>query len=601
MQHISYVAAKALIAVAFAIASLAPADPAVAQDTPPNLVIIFVDDLGYGDLGSYGHPTILTPNLDRMADEGMRFTQFYTAASVCTPSRAGLLTGRYPVRTRLVRGFIPGRVLFPDDQTGLPSSEVTIAEVLKTRGYATLAVGKWHLGHLPEFLPTSNGFDGYLGIPYSNDMDFVPGENGEPGYWNVPLMRDTTVIERPAVQETLTKRYTEESVRFIRDHAEDPFFLYLAHTMPHIPLFNSTEFDSVSARGLYGDVVEEIDWSVGRILSTLEEIGIAGNTLVVFTSDNGPWLVQREHGGSAGLLRDGKGTTWEGGMRVPMIAWWPGSVPGGETSLELAATMDLLPTAASLSGADLPDRKLDGYDLMPVLLGQGTSERDFLAYYRDDRVYAVRSGPWKAHFFTQTEYPAGPLMEHDPPQLYNVEHDPSERFDVSADHPAVIEMIRAKLEAHEATVERARVPIIEAESLIDQAHADGGMLEVQKMDSFRSEWGGDAQLWWVKARPGDVLTIPLYVDEGGEYELVGFFTRAKDYGIISLQVNGQEAGQLFDGYSPQVEASGPVSFGRFQLMSGENEVKITLVGKDVRSGGYSDGFLVGIDGFTLRN
>ena len=226
----------------------------------PNLVVIFTDDLGYGDLESYGHPTIRTPHLDRMADEGMRFTQFYSAASVCTPSRAGLLTGRYPVRSGLVGGILPGRVLFPNSHEGLRASEETIAELLKSAGYQTAAIGKWHLGHLPQYLPTAHGFDSYYGIPYSNDMDFVPARDGQPGYWNVPLLRDTVIVERPAEQTTLTRRYTEEAVAFIERQRENPFFLYLAHSMPHIPLFASDDFLDTSARGLYGDVIEEIDW-----------------------------------------------------------------------------------------------------------------------------------------------------------------------------------------------------------------------------------------------------------------------------------------------------------------------------------------------------
>ncbi len=300
---------------------------AFAQDRPPNFVVIFADDLGYGDLGVYGHPTISTPNLDRMAAEGMRFTQFYVAASVCTPSRAGLITGRLPVRSGMASS--KSRVLFPDSTGGLPDSEITIAELLKRKNYATAAVGKWHLGHLPQYLPTQHGFDSYFGIPYSNDMDKVQpapprhelwGEASKSEYFNVPLVRNEDEIERPAYQPTLTKRYTEEALAFIRKNREKPFFLYMPHTMVHVPLFRSEEFKGVSRRGLYGDAVEEIDWSVGRILDTLHELNLDENTLVVFTSDNGPWLTFDEQGGSAGLLRMGKGSTWEGGMREPGIS-----------------------------------------------------------------------------------------------------------------------------------------------------------------------------------------------------------------------------------------------------------------------------------------
>lgn len=428
------------------------ASPGTSMDDPPNLVIIFLDDLGYGDFGVYGHPTIRTPNIDRMAREGMRFTQFYVAASVCTPSRAAILTGRYPVRTGLVGGMIPSRVLFPDDTTGLLHEEVTIAEILKQKNYKTMAIGKWHLGHLPQFLPMSQGFDGYFGIPYSNDMDFVPAGEGTESYWNVPLMRDTAIVERPAYQATLTKRYTGEAVRFIKENANHPFFLYLAHTMPHIPLFASSGFTGKSARGLYGDVVEEIDWSVAQVLKALKDSGIDENTLVILTSDNGPWLAKGENGGSAGLLRDGKGTTWEGGMRVPMIARWPGTVPSGVTSQELLTSLDILPTSAALAGVALPERKLDGFDMLPVLKGEKTSERDFFVYYRENRVYAARLGPWKAHFITRTAYPDGPPVPHDPPLLYHLEKDPSERFDVASEHPDIIDKIRDLVAGHQESV-----------------------------------------------------------------------------------------------------------------------------------------------------
>lgn len=363
------------------------------QTARPNFIIIFTDDLGYGDLTCYGNPVIRTPNLDRMAEEGMRFTQFYVAASVCTPSRAGLLTGRYPIRTGLVEGMIPGRVLFPNSKTGLQPEEVTIAEVLKEQGYKTAAIGKWHLGHLAEYLPVNQGFDSYYGIPYSNDMDFVKATDDTIAHWNIPLIRDTLIEERPARQNTLTMRYTNEALEFITRNQEQPFFLYLAYTMPHIPLFVSDEFVGISTRGLYGDVIEEIDWNVGRILQTLQEQGLDEKTMVIFTSDNGPWLVQGLNGGSAGPLREGKGTTWEGGMRVPMIARWPGTIPADTVSFELATTLDFLPTLAAASGADLPSAELDGYNILPVLLGQQPSPRETFFFYRGDEVYAVRHKP----------------------------------------------------------------------------------------------------------------------------------------------------------------------------------------------------------------
>lgn len=425
----------------------------------PNVVIIFCDDLGYGDLGCYGHPTIATPQLDRMAAEGMRFTQFYSAAPVCTPSRAALLTGRLPIRSGMCSSS--RRVLFPDSKGGLPDSELTIAELLKSHGYSTACIGKWHLGHLPEYLPTRHGFDLFYGLPYSNDMDRVAG--GPAGraafldpraeYWNVPLHRNEQIIERPTDQTTITRRYTEEAVTFIREHRESPFFLYLAHSMPHVPLFASDDFLGLSSRGLYGDVIEELDWSVGQVLETLRETNLADRTLVVFTSDNGPWLVFDEHGGSAGLLREGKGSTWEGGMRVPGIVWWPGTVASGQVTQELGSTLDLFVTISSLVGEPLAeDRVYDGVDLTPLLKGTGPSNRDSMLYYRDDRLLAIRQGPWKLHRTTQAGYGQAKPVEHDPPVLYHLDHDPSERFDVASRHPEVVADLLRRWEEHQATV-----------------------------------------------------------------------------------------------------------------------------------------------------
>lgn len=288
-------------------------------------------------------------------------------------------------------------------------------------------------------------------------------------------------------------------------------------------------------------------------------------------------------------------------MRVPMIAWWPGTVPAGSTSYAVATTLDLLPTAAAMSGAPLPDRALDGYDLLPVLEGAAASPRDFFAYYRGDRLFAARSGPWKAHFFTQTAYPDGPLVAHDPPLLFHLEHDPGERFDVAADRPDVVKAIRARVEEHRDRLGRFREPTIEAETLIDAARATGGTLRVQRMADFVGDWSGDAQLWWVEARPGDRLTLPLDAPEAGTYQLVGFFTRASDYGIVRLHVNGEPVGPLMDGYAAGVEPTGPLTFGPVELRAGVNEVVVELVGKDIRAAGYSDGYLVGIDGFLLRD
>lgn len=412
-----------------------------AQEHSPNIVVLFADDLGYGDIGPFGHPTIDTPHLNRMAREGLRLTQFYAAASVCTPSRAGLLTGRLPVRSGMASS--ERRVLFPNSSGGLPDAEITIAEALQAEGYATAAIGKWHLGHLPEHLPTEHGFDRYFGVPYSNDMD-----TGEDGAEGVPLVRNKTVVEHPATQETLTKRYTEEALSFIEDSGEQPFFLYLPYTFPHVPLYASEQFEGTSARGLYGDVVEEIDWSVGQILQTLRERELAENTLVVFTSDNGPWLIMDEEGGTSGLLRGGKGSTWEGGMREPTLAWWPGTIEAGTTSDAVGSTMDLFPTALELAGAEVPtDRTIDGESLLPVFLNPEAEGRDHVFFYRGDQVFAVRMGPWKAHFTTQSGY-ADDRQRHDPPLLYHLERDPREKFNKAEKRPEVIEEIRALLERH---------------------------------------------------------------------------------------------------------------------------------------------------------
>lgn len=433
--------------------------PALAQQ---NFVIIFADDLGYGDIGPFGHPSVNTPNLERMAAEGQRWTQFYVAASVCTPSRAGILTGRLPVRSGMASDA--RRVLFPDSSGGLPHSEVTIAEVLKQKSYATAAVGKWHLGHLPEWLPMRQGFDSYFGIPYSNDMDAVQMDisrrerfwNAKSEYFNVPLLQDETVAERPADQDTLTKRYTEKAVEFIKANRSKPFFVYLAHSMVHVPLFASKDFRGKSRRGLFGDAVEEIDWSVGRILDTLRELGLDKNTLVVFTSDNGPWLTFDDHGGSAGPLRMGKGSTWDGGMREPTVFWQPGLVKPGVVR-DLGATLDLLPTFAALAGVPAPtDRELDGYDLSAALKGTGQSPRDRIFYYRGTSIWAARQGPWKVHYRSKSGYLQDPIIDHDPPLLYNLEVDPGEKHNVAADHPDIIESIDAMVAEHGATVKPAK-------------------------------------------------------------------------------------------------------------------------------------------------
>lgn len=438
----------------------------------PNFVVIFCDDLGYGDLTCFGNPTIQTPHLDRMAAEGQKWTQFYVADPVCTPSRAALLTGRYPIRNGMTSAARV--VLFPDSAGGLPASEITIAEVLKQKNYATAAIGKWHLGHLPQYLPMAQGFDSYYGIPYSNDMDPVKGipnyrKNADDpnfypdtNHYNVPLLENEKVIERPADQNTITQRCTERAVEYIKENSDHPFFLYLAHSLPHIPLFVSESFRGNSLRGLYGDVIEEIDWGVGRILRTIRDEGIEEDTIVVFTTDNGPWLAFKTHGGSAGPLRAGKGTTFEGGQRVPTIFWGPGYVEPGVVT-DMGSTLDLLPTFAALAGAKVPnDRKLDGYNLSRVLSGEAESPRRTFYYWARAELHAVRSGPWKLHVKQREPINYGREAPMDGPELYHLETDISEAYDVADTHPDIVKRLMKMLDAHKADT---------ADSLPDQLAA----------------------------------------------------------------------------------------------------------------------------------
>jgi arylsulfatase A-like enzyme len=424
---------------------------------PPNFIVILADDLGYGDLGCYGSQTIRTPRLDRMAAEGVRFTDFHVTSSICSPSRASLLTGRYAQRAGLPF------VLFPTERKGLAPDEITLAELLKARGYATACIGKWHLGFLPPFRPARQGFDYFFGLPYSNDSAKQPPDRPfDPVLAPVelPLLRGDEIIEAPVNQATLTESYTEEAVRFIRANRDRPFFLYLPHTFPHKPLHASGKFRGQSSGGLYGDTVECLDWSAGQILDALQETGLDERTLVFFTSDNGPappGKTPDQGGGSAGPLRGLKFTAYEGGFRVPAICRWPGRIPPGRVRAELVTALDLFPTFAKLAKATLPkDRVMDGADIWPMLSGKRgvRSPHDLFGYYLDYQLQAVRSGRWKL-FIEQSEYPAlttimytsrpQVMQRHfplrDQPSLYDLESDLGETRDLGAEHPEVVKRL----------------------------------------------------------------------------------------------------------------------------------------------------------------
>ena len=424
--------------------------PWTSAQAPPNVVVLFADDLGYGDLSAYGNPTTVTPNLDRMAEEGMKLTSFYAAAPVCTPSRVSLLTGRYALRAGLPH------VLGPDSEGGLPERELTMAEALKAAGYRTMAVGKWHLGATPGHMPTEHGFDRYFGLLYSNDMIRPWVQTDRP----LSLYKDLEPTdEQPVDQTTLTTRYTAAALDFISKaaEAEEPFFLYLAYSMPHLPVFAPAERQGLSRGGRYGDVIETIDWSAGQVLDRLDRLGLSENTLVVFTSDNGPWNnlpdrmlqegIEPWHTGSPGPLRGAKATTYEGGVRVPGLVRWPARVPAGQTSAEPATTMDLFPTILRAAGTSAPDSLvLDGRDLTAFLTGEAdVSPSQTFYYFLGDRLEAVREGRWK--YRRSPERDDGSTRDDAlTAELYDLEVDPAERYNLAERHPDVVARLSEQLQ-----------------------------------------------------------------------------------------------------------------------------------------------------------
>lgn len=399
---------------------------------PPNIVFIFADDLGYGDLGCFGAKDIKTPNIDRIAQQGIKFTEFYSASSICSPSRAGLLTGRMPQRMGI------NGVFFPESFTGMSPDEITIAELLKEKGYVSALVGKWHLGHRHQFLPLQQGFDEYFGIPYSNDMA------------SVVYMRGNEVEEFKVDQRYTTQTYTQEALKFIDKHQQKPFFLYLAHNMPHVPIYASEKFLETSERGLYGDVIQEIDWGVGEIIKKLESLDLLENTLVIFSSDNGPWLAMEDHGGSAGGLREGKMFTFEGGMRVPTVAMWPIRIRPGTVYQNIASQMDWFPTFANLLGVQLPkDRTIDGEDITAVLLGNRDRKSQKYLFYDNANLQCYRAGDWKIKKPFKG-YEGSPwkkaVAAHDT-LLINLKSDPGEKNNLAAKYPEKVKALFKEMEA----------------------------------------------------------------------------------------------------------------------------------------------------------
>lgn len=422
-------------------------------DYRPNFIIINCDDMGYGDLSCFGNPTIKTPHLDKMALEGQKWSSFYVSASVSSPSRAGLLTGRLGIRTGMY-GDKRG-VLIPNSPGGLPSNEYTIAELLRDVGYKTACIGKWHLGHKLEYLPLSHGFDYFYGIPFSNDMSRKEQiKLGNINYpYELPVYEQNIIIEKEPDQDLLTKKMTKKAIEYIKSNRNNPFFLYLAHPMPHAPVHASIDFQGISDRGNYGDAIEEIDWSVGAILETLKKNNLDKKTLVVFTSDNGPWLVYKQDGGSAGPLKDGKNSHCEGGFRVPCIIWGGMVNPGHVT--QMGSTLDLLPTFCELAGVTLPKNVIfDGISLVNVFKDcKSKCKRDIFYFYRGSKLFAVRKGIYKVHYMSKSAYGKDSIVVYNKPKLYNLGEDPGELYDISDLYPQVINEINSITEKHKNETE----------------------------------------------------------------------------------------------------------------------------------------------------
>ncbi|AKC83377.1 arylsulfatase [Verrucomicrobia bacterium IMCC26134] len=459
---------RLLLICAFLLSAL----PRVFAAPPPNVIVILADDLGYGDLGGFGSTTIRTPNLDRLAAEGRKFTSFVVASSVCSPSRAALLTGSYPKRIGMHEG-----VLYPDSQKGLNPAEYTLADHFKKLGYATACFGKWHLGDQPETLPTANGFDTYYGIPYSNDMNYPDNKGKPPGgvagmdalwndpestltKWKTPLMEDGKIIELPVDQRTITRRCTDKAIGFVEKNWTRPFFIYLPYSMPHIPLYVPDDVRDPNPKHAYINTIEHLDTEVGRLFEKLRELKLAESTYVIFTSDNGPWLTFKHHGGSAGPLRGGKTSVFEGGHRVPCIVWAPGRVPAGTKCGALASTLDILPTMAALTETPLPhDREIDGLDISKLLTGEAKSVReDFLYYTMRGRLEGIREGDWKLLVRNPDPKPADKAPAKPEILLFNLADDLGETTNLAAARSDLVERLKTKMHEQDAAIAAAARP-----------------------------------------------------------------------------------------------------------------------------------------------